>query len=93
MKILISPKEHLIIALLEFMNLKGQVACSNNGLNKNGNRNNVTLIGDNFGIGHDIKIYFGEKKRDIFVDFMGRVLRELISMPPEKIANLTIFVR
>ena len=41
----------------------------------------------------DIKIYFGEKKRDIFVDFM--VVRHTqinFTMPPGEGANLTIFV-
>ena len=64
-----------------------------NGFDKNGSHINVTLVGDNFGTGRNIKIYFGDKRRDILVEIM--VVRHTqinFTMPPGEGANLTIFV-
>ena len=66
---------------------------STNGFDKNGSAINVTLIGDNFGTGSYIKIYFGDKRRDILVEVMVVHHTQInFTMPPGEGANLTIFV-
>ena len=64
-----------------------------NGLDANGDSVSASLIGDNFGVGNEIQIYFGDKKSRIFIEDMIVDHTQInFTVPPGEGVNLTISV-